>query len=109
MGPQRTWSSKSFLADAFVTAMLIICGIILNLKAFSVLLNFEKKSVGWEEGSTSVSDVRNAAIFSPQPFTIDTGEKFGALLFRLALTRGLVLSNDFETLRFFNLFSELLH
>ena len=89
--------------------MLIMCGIILNLKAFSVLLNFEKKSVGWEDGSTSVSDVRNAAIFSPQPFTIDTGEKFGALLFRLELTRGLVLSNDFETLRFFNLFSELLH
>ena len=59
-------------------------------------MNFEKKSVGWEDGSTSVSDVRNAAIFSPQPFTIDTGEKFGALLFRLALTRGLVLSNDFE-------------
>ena len=65
VGPQRTWSSKSFLADAyFVTAMIIMCGIILNLKAFSVLLDFEKKSlleVG--KGSTSVSDVRNAAIF----------------------------------------------
>jgi len=36
-----------------------------------------------EAGSTSVSDGRNAAIFSPtQPFTIDTGEKFGAFLFR---------------------------
>ena len=102
VGPQRTWSSKSFLADAFVTAMLIMCGIFLNLMAFSVLLNFAKSLLEVGKGSTSVSDVRNAAIFSPQPFTIDTGEKFGALLFRLALTRGLVLSNDFETsVRFF--------